>query len=109
MALLREYEAGIGVSLCFQNFEAELAGLPGDYAPPKGAMILAREPAGEELLGCVARAAGAGLARAVRDEAPLSSARPGAAAGSAARWRWPPWPRRAGWATRASASTRCPA
>ena len=42
MALLREYEAGIGISLCFQNFEAELAGLPGDYAPPKGLMVLAR-------------------------------------------------------------------
>ena len=36
VALLREYEAGIGISLCFQNFAAELAGLPGDYAPPEG-------------------------------------------------------------------------
>ena len=53
VALLREYEADIGISLCFQNFAAELAGLPGDYAPPKGAMILAREPGGE-LVGCVA-------------------------------------------------------
>src|SRR5262245_29610121 len=54
VALLREYEAGIGVSLCFQNFEAEIAGLPGDYAPPGGAMILAREASGPEMLGCVA-------------------------------------------------------
>ena len=54
VALLREYEAGIGISLCFQDFEAELAGLPGDYAPPKGAMILARQTDGEEPLGCVA-------------------------------------------------------
>jgi putative acetyltransferase len=54
VALLREYEADTGTSLCFQNFAAELAGLPGDYAPPKGAMILAREPAGVELVGCVA-------------------------------------------------------
>ena len=54
VALLREYEADTGTSLCFQNFAAELAGLPGDYAPPEGAMILAREPAGEELVGCVA-------------------------------------------------------
>jgi ribosomal protein S18 acetylase RimI-like enzyme len=54
VALLREYEVDTGISLCFQNFAAELAGLPGDYAPPKGAMILAREPAGEELVGCVA-------------------------------------------------------
>jgi ribosomal protein S18 acetylase RimI-like enzyme len=54
VALLREYEAGIGISLCFQDFYAELAGLPGDYAPPKGAMVLARQAGGQELLGCVA-------------------------------------------------------
>src|ERR1700674_5726146 len=54
VALLREYEAGIGISLCFQDFDAELAGLPGDYAPPKGAMVLARQAGGQELLGCVA-------------------------------------------------------
>ena len=54
VALLREYEADTGISLCFQNFAAELAGLPGDYAPPEGAMILAREPSGEQLVGCVA-------------------------------------------------------
>lgn len=54
VALLREYEAGIGISLCFQSFEEELAGLPGDYAPPKGLMLLAREAEGQELLGCVA-------------------------------------------------------
>ena len=52
--LLREYEAGIGISLCFQNFAAELAGLPGDYAGPKGQLILARQAAAEELAGCVA-------------------------------------------------------
>jgi putative acetyltransferase len=52
VALLREYEADTGTSLCFQNFAAELAGLPGDYAAPEGAMILAR--VGEELVGCVA-------------------------------------------------------
>ena len=54
VALLREYEAGIGTSLCFQNFEAELAGLPGVYAPPKGTMVLARQADDQELLGCVA-------------------------------------------------------
>jgi ribosomal protein S18 acetylase RimI-like enzyme len=54
VALLREYEAGIGVALCFQNFDAELAGLPGDYAAPKGLMVLARQADGPELLGCVA-------------------------------------------------------
>lgn len=54
VALLREYETDIGVSLCFQNFAAELEGLPGDYAPPKGQMILAREPSTSDLVGCVA-------------------------------------------------------
>jgi putative acetyltransferase len=54
VALLREYETGIGVSLCFQDFEAEIAGLPGDYAPPGGALILARRAQEPRLLGSVA-------------------------------------------------------
>jgi ribosomal protein S18 acetylase RimI-like enzyme len=54
LALLKEYEADIGVSLCFQNFAAELAGLPGDYAPPGGALILARAHGSDDLVGCVA-------------------------------------------------------
>jgi putative acetyltransferase len=54
VALLREYEADIGVSLCFQDFASELAGLPGDYAPPGGEMVLARGMGAGELLGCVA-------------------------------------------------------
>ena len=52
--LLREYEAGTGISLCFQDFAAEVADLPGAYAPPKGQMILARAAGGNALLGCVA-------------------------------------------------------
>jgi ribosomal protein S18 acetylase RimI-like enzyme len=50
--LFEEYAAGIGISLCFQNFDQELATLPGKYAPPGGRLLLAYEY--EELAGCIA-------------------------------------------------------
>jgi len=50
--LFLEYGESLGFSLCFQGFDQELAGLPGDYAPPHGSLLIAyvdHEPA-----GCVA-------------------------------------------------------
>jgi len=51
-ALFVEYAASVGDDLCFQDFEKELAALPGAYQPPAGALLLA-ERAGEAV-GCVA-------------------------------------------------------
>ena len=49
--LFEEYAAELNIDLCFQNFEEELATLPGKYAPPKGRLLLARQE--DELTGCV--------------------------------------------------------
>jgi len=50
--LFREYASGLGIDLCFQNFDKELAQLPGDYVPPTGRLFLAIED--EVPIGCVA-------------------------------------------------------
>jgi putative acetyltransferase len=50
--IFREYARSLGVDLCFQNFELELAGLPGDYAGPRGALFLAWVDG--EVAGCCA-------------------------------------------------------
>jgi putative acetyltransferase len=50
--LFLEYAKSLGFSLCFQSFDQELAGLPGDYSPPDGRLLIAEYEG--EVAGCVA-------------------------------------------------------
>ena len=51
--LFAEYVAWLGLNLCFQNYEKELAELPGDYAPPSGRLLLVLDEDGRAA-GCAA-------------------------------------------------------
>ncbi len=53
IALMRAYAASLPVDLGYQNFEAEMAAMPGKYAPPKGVLLLARNKS-RSPIGCVA-------------------------------------------------------
>lgn len=48
--VFREYAASLNIDLCFQGFDDELAGLPGEYAEPHGVLLLAF--VGDDLAGC---------------------------------------------------------
>jgi putative acetyltransferase len=50
--LFGEYAESLGFSLCFQNFNQELADLPGKYSPPSGRLLLAYVD--DQLAGCIA-------------------------------------------------------
>lgn len=50
-AMLTEYVAWIGLDLAFQEIDAEVAGLPGEYAPPHGALLVAEQDG--RLLGMI--------------------------------------------------------
>jgi putative acetyltransferase len=50
--IIREYAEQLQVDLCFQGLEAELAELPGEYAEPRGALLIATQNG--EAVGCCA-------------------------------------------------------
>ena len=48
--MFEEYQTELGIDLCFQGFQEELAGLPGKYGPPRGALMLVHD--GEDPVAC---------------------------------------------------------
>jgi len=50
--LFREYQEWLGISLCFQNFDDEVANLPGDYRMPNGRLLIAIKDG--DVVGCIA-------------------------------------------------------
>lgn len=50
--LMLEYQTELGVDLCFQSFQEEMANLPGQYAPPSGLLVLIL--ANSQPAGCIA-------------------------------------------------------
>ena len=59
--LFIEYQRWLGQDLTFQSFSAELASLPGDYAPPRGRMLLARHVDGTPVAGVAMKPLSAGI------------------------------------------------
>lgn len=52
-SLFKAYAIGLGLDISFQNFEHELATLPGKYTPPSGVLLLAKSTSTGEAIGCV--------------------------------------------------------
>jgi len=50
--LFREYQEWLGISLCFQNFDDEVANLPADYRMPNGRLLIAIKDS--DVVGCIA-------------------------------------------------------
>lgn len=52
VALFRSYARSLDIDLAYQGFEAEMAAMPGKYAPPEGALLLARRSEDGMPVGC---------------------------------------------------------